>query len=296
MATYLYFGSSQFAATLLGGLCQQLGPPALTITPPARPAKRGKKLAPVPVAALAAERSWNLLETDAVSGDIARERIAEAGATHAAVCAFGQIIREPLLGEYDFLNVHPSLLPRWRGAAPIQRAILAGDKTTGVSIIRLVEALDAGPIAWQAAIDIDPDDTTGSLSERLIKLGLQGLLAVIEGENTSWMPQVGETCYAEKIGKEDRVVDLNDGAQSAHRQIRALAPGPLAWTEIQGMRVNIHQAAICPLSAPKGWLGISQQACPLLGCGEDSLELTRVQPAGKKAMDGASFLRGYPLR
>ena len=150
----VYLGTSEFAATVLRRLAASEHRPALVVTPPDRPQGRGRKLAPPPAAAAARELGIELLQAENVNEGEALERIRAAKPSAVVVCAFGQIIREPLLSEFPILNVHPSLLPRWRGAAPIERAIMAGDERTGVCVIRLVAELDAGPVALRVEVPI----------------------------------------------------------------------------------------------------------------------------------------------
>ena len=166
----VYLGTSSFAATVLEALAASEHRPALVVTRPDAPRGRGRRLLPPPVAEKARELGLELIQPERLHDEDVLARIAAAEPEALAVCAYGALIREPLLSAYEILNVHPSLLPRWRGAAPIERAIMAGDEVTGVSIIRLVEALDAGPVCLQAELPIGPDDDYGTLSARLEQL------------------------------------------------------------------------------------------------------------------------------
>ena len=152
----VYLGTSEFAAVVLARLAESAHRPALVVTRPDRPRGRGRKLASPPVADAARRLGMELSQPEGVNSEEARRRIAAAGAEAVCVCAFGALIKEPLLSDYDTLNVHPSLLPRWRGAAPIERAIEAGDAETGVSIIRLTAELDEGPVYLQRSQPIAP--------------------------------------------------------------------------------------------------------------------------------------------
>ncbi len=166
----VYLGTSSFAATVLERLAASEHRPVLVVTRPDAPRGRGRRLQPPPVADAARALGMELIQPERLHDEDVLERIAAAEPEALAVCAYGALIREPLLSAYEILNVHPSLLPRWRGAAPIERAIMAGDAVTGVSIIRLVEALDAGPVCLQGEEPIHPDDDYGRLSERLERL------------------------------------------------------------------------------------------------------------------------------
>src|SRR4051794_23811576 len=163
-------GTSEFAVAVLRRLAASPHSPALVVTRPDRPRGRGRKLQPPPVAEAARELGLEVFQPDSVNSDEARARIAEVQPDGVLICAFGALIKEPLLSEHSMLNVHPSLLPRWRGAAPIERAIEAGDQVTGVTIMRPVAELDAGPMCLQQEEPIGPDDDYGSLAPRLAEL------------------------------------------------------------------------------------------------------------------------------
>ena len=156
----VYLGTSGFAVAVLRRLAASPHRPVLVVTPPDRPRGRGRKLAPSPVAAAAGELGIELHQTAGVSGQGSVDRIRASGAEVGVVCAFGQLIREPLLVELEMLNVHPSLIPRWRGAAPIERAIMAGDPETGVTIMRVEAGLDSGPVALRSGRRSSPSSTT----------------------------------------------------------------------------------------------------------------------------------------
>src|SRR5690242_9645997 len=166
MAT-VYLGTSDFAATVLERLAGTPHRPALVVTRPDRPKGRGRRVSPPPVADRARELGLELIQPERLHDPEPLERIAAAQPEALVVCAFGALIREPLLSDYEVLNVHPSLLPRWRGAAPVERAMMAGDAETGVSIMRLTAGLDEGPVCLQAREPIRPDDDYGSLAARL---------------------------------------------------------------------------------------------------------------------------------
>ena len=167
MARTVFLGTSEFAAAILRRLAASPHRPALVLTRPNRPRGRGRKLASPPVADAARELGIELEQPTSVNDDEVRARIAGAGPQVVCVCAFGALIKDPLLSDHPMLNVHPSLLPRWRGAAPVERAIMAGDRRTGVSIMRLTAGLDSGPVCRQQAEPIEPRDTYGTLAGRL---------------------------------------------------------------------------------------------------------------------------------
>src|SRR4051794_35375146 len=172
----VYLGTSPFAVAVLERLAASAHRPVLVVTRPDRPRGRGRKLAAPPVADAARAMGIDLLQPESVNSDEARAAIAAVSPEAPAICAFGGYIREPLLAEHAWWDVHPSLLPRWRGAAPVERALMAGDPETGVTIMRPTAEMDAGPVCMQASEPIRPDDDYGSLSERLQALG--GVLLV----------------------------------------------------------------------------------------------------------------------
>ena len=176
----VYLGTSEFAAIVLGALAGTAHRPTLVITRPDRPRGRGRRLQSPPVAETARELELELAQPVTVNDDDGRAVIAAAAPEALVVCAFGALIKEPLLSEHEILNVHPSLLPRWRGAAPIERAMIAGDDRTGVSIMRLTAGLDSGPVALAAPEPILAHDTFGTLSPRLAELGARLLIEALD--------------------------------------------------------------------------------------------------------------------
>src|SRR3954468_15221473 len=167
----VYLGTSPFAVAVLERLAASDHKPQLVVTRPDRPRGRGRRVQPPPVAQAARELGIELIQPDSVNSDEGRAAISAATPDAVLICAFGALIKEPLLSEHPMLNVHPSLLPRWRGAAPVERAIEAGDPVTGVSIMRPVEAMDAGPVCLQGEEPIERDDDYGTLAPRLAELG-----------------------------------------------------------------------------------------------------------------------------
>jgi methionyl-tRNA formyltransferase len=208
------------------------------------------------------------------------------------------LIKEPLLSEHTLLNVHPSLLPRWRGAAPIERAIIAGDAQTGVSIMRLTAGLDSGPVCASAAIEIDPGDTYGSLAPRLERLGaallVQALDAMAAGEPPLFSEQDERLAtYAEKIVAADRQLDPSRPASELERVVRALAPHIGARLELPGgALLGVRAAALAP-DAPPGEALYAAGERLLLACSQGTLELLEVQPPGGRPMPAAAYLRGH---
>jgi methionyl-tRNA formyltransferase len=236
------------------------------LTRPDRPRGRGRRLAPTPAKEAAERLGIPVSQPARLDGTV------DVGAETVVVCAYGLLIPSELLDRALWLNVHPSLLPRWRGAAPVERALMAGDPETGVTVHRTVEALDAGPIAAQAAFPLGPDDDAGSVYERAGALAaelLEEVLAVAEPE-FSPQPEHGVT-YAEKIGPDDRELDLSAPAQEVVNRVRALAPHIGARAVVDGRPLLVWRARV----------------------GEGgSLELVEVQPEGRRRMSYAEYLRG----
>ncbi|MGO9760754.1 MAG: methionyl-tRNA formyltransferase [Solirubrobacteraceae bacterium] len=322
----VFIGTSEFAAAVLARLARSdAHRPALVITRPDRPSGRGRRLSAPPVAMSARslgiplEQPANVndpqvsalisaaLEAGA-AGDPDDRGAAGGASGTVVVCAFGALIKEPLLSEHELLNVHPSLLPRWRGAAPVERAIMAGDARTGVSIMRLTAGLDSGPVCLAGAEPIHPDDSYGSLSARLQELGGELLVrALDEAPPFVEQPQEGVT-YAEKLGPADRLLDPARPAVELERVVRALHPHIGARVELaDGTLLGVHRAALLEEDAA-GALVSGQdseaQAEPgatvrdgrlLLDCTPGVLELLVVQPPGGRAMDASAYLRGRGL-
>ncbi len=250
----VYLGTSEFAAEVLRALAGSPHRPALVVTRPDRPRGRGRRLAAPPGALAARELELPLSQPAAVNDEAARAQIAAAAPEALVVCAFGALIREPLLSDHEVLNVHPSLLPRWRGAAPIERAIMAGDARTGVCIMRLEAGLDTGPVAAGAELAIEPADTFGTLSARLWELAGPLLVGVLDagpgGREFAAQPPDGVT-YAEKIGPEDRMLTGAQDAYAAARRVRALTPHIGAAVALPtGERLGVRAAH--PRAPPRG--------------------------------------------
>jgi methionyl-tRNA formyltransferase len=293
----VYLGTSDFAATVLDRLATSAHRPHLVVTRPDAPRGRGRKLAAPPVAENARLLGIEVFQPDDVNSEEARQRIAASEPGAIAICAYGALLKEPLLSEHEMLNVHPSLLPRWRGAAPVERAIEAGDEETGVSIMRPIAELDAGPVGLQRAEQIRADDDYGSLAARLAALGGELLVEALELQPSFRdQPDSGVT-YAEKIRPEDRRLDPELSADLLERRVRALTPHIGAYVELPwDERLGVTRAALAPGGGPApGELAISDGRL-LYGPASGALELQEVHPAGKRPMDAEAWIRGYGER
>jgi methionyl-tRNA formyltransferase len=286
----VYLGTSPFAVAVLERLAASDHRPQLAVTRPDRPRGRGRRLLPPPVAEAARALGIDVIQPDDVNSEEARGAIAAARPEAVAICAFGAFIREPLLSEHPMWNVHPSLLPRWRGAAPIERAIEAGDAVTGVTIMRPTLEMDAGPICLQAEEPVRPDDDYGSLSARLQELGGELLVrALDEMAPFHEQPSDGLT-YAEKIGPEDRRLDPGLDARALERRVRAL--NPHVGTFIEEPRLGVRRARAVGDSVPRGAFRSAGDRL-LWGAADGALELLEVVPPGSRPMDAAAYLRGH---
>ncbi len=284
----VYLGTSAFAVAVLERLAASAHRPALVVTRPDRPKGRGRRLQPPPVADAARALGIDLLQPEALHADETLAAIAAARPEALVVCAYGALVKEPLLSDHEILNVHPSLLPRWRGAAPIERAIMAGDAETGVAIMRLTAGLDSGPVALVEREPIRPDDDFASLSARLEALGGDLLVRALD-ERPPFREQPEEgVAYAEKIGPEDRTLDPARPAAELERVVRALRPHIGARAALPGGDFVGVWAARVTDAAGAGLRAEGDRL--LLG----ALELLEVQPPGGRRMPAAEWLRGRP--
>jgi methionyl-tRNA formyltransferase len=293
-----FLGTSEFAAAVLERLAGSRHRPALVVAPPDRPRGRGRQSGSPPAAAAARELGIDLLQAESVNDAMVLERIRAASPEAIAVCAFGQLIREPLLSE-SMLNVHPSLLPRWRGAAPIERAIMAGDERTGVCVMRVTAGLDSGPVALREEIPIGPEDDFATLSGWLAELGGELLVRALdlqeEGRLELTEQDDAEATYAEKIDPAERRLDPGRPATELARTVRALTPHVGSYLEVgDGEKLGVRRARAVEVSVKQGEIR-SEWGALLLGCGRGALRLEVVQPPGGRPMAADAYLRGHPL-
>jgi methionyl-tRNA formyltransferase len=293
----VFLGTSDFAVGVLERLAATVHRPVLVVTRPDRPRGRGRRLGPPPVAEAAERMGLELFQPKSVNDEDARARIAEAEPEVVCICAFGALLKEPFLSEHEMLNAHPSLLPRWRGAAPIERAIEAGDEETGVSIMRPTAEFDAGPVCLQRVEPIRPDDDYGSLAERLAHLGGELLVEALETRRACReQPDEGAT-YAEKIDREERRLDPQRTADELERRVRALTPHVGAYVELpSGERLGVRRAALAPVAELEPGELAARDGRLLYGARSGALELLEVQPEGKRPMSAADWLRGHAGR
>jgi methionyl-tRNA formyltransferase len=264
MARIAVAATAPFGADVLERLAATHEVTAL-LTRPDAPAGRGRKLAPPSAKAVAEALGVPVLQPERPAAGL------DLGAPTVVVCAYGLLIPQALLSDGIWLNVHPSLLPRWRGAAPVERAIMAGDPETGVTIHETIEALDAGPVAAREAFPIGPEDDAGDVFAIAAEVATRLLDTVLADPSPVFRPQEGEPTYADKIGADDRLLDLTRPAEELVRFVRALSPHIGARTELEGRRVTVWHARV----------------------GEDGrFEPLEVQPEGGRRMEYAAWLRG----
>ena len=267
---------------------------ALVVTQPDRKRGRGGGLVPSPVKKAATELGLPVVTPERAKE--ALDDIAGSGAQLGVVVAFGQLIPPPVLAALPsgYVNVHFSLLPRWRGAAPVERAILAGDAETGVCLMQLEAGLDTGPVYACRTIPITPDDTAGDLRGRLAGLGIELLLSEIESiPGRTPTPQAGEETYAAKLTVEEFALDWSRPAVELARLVMAGNPKPGAWTTARGARLKLLRARADAVSAPEH-AGPGALVGPgRVATGEGVLVLGEVQPEGKAAMPAASWAAGF---
>ena len=292
-----YLGTSAFAAGVLRRLWESDHQPVLAITRPDAPKGRGRRLAAPPVADIAREHGIELFQPATVDDPGALERVELAEPDVLVLCAFGALIKEPLLSHFGPIrNVHPSLLPRWRGAAPVERAIMAGDAETGVSIMALSAGLDDGPVYAAEREPIRADDTFGTLSARLEALSGELLIRALD-EDPEPVPQPGDgITYAEKITAADRTLDPARPARELERTVRALAPHIGARLALPGGELlGVRASALAEEAGFVAGTLAGDGGRLLLGTAEGALELLEVQPPGGRPMDAPSYLRGHGL-
>lgn len=292
----VFMGTPDFSVPVLDALVADGHEIAAVYCQPPRPAGRGKKDRPTPVHARAMELGLEVRHPVSLKGADQQAEFAALGADVAVVVAYGLILPQAVLDapHHGCLNIHASLLPRWRGAAPIHRAIMAGDAETGVCIMQMEAGLDTGPVLMREATAIGSEETTAQLHDRLSDMGaaliVQALRRLPE-LTADVQPEEGVT-YAHKIDKAEARVDWTRPAAEVDRQIRGLSPFPGAWCEIDGQRVKLLASRLTEGTGPAG---VVLDDSLRVACGDGAVELLRLQRAGKGAQDREVFLNGFPV-
>jgi methionyl-tRNA formyltransferase len=299
----VFFGTPDFAIPSLTALLDAGFEVPLAVTQPDRPVGRHAQARPSPIAALAAARGVPTAKPNTIRGNAdLLARVGQIRPDAIAVVAYGRLLpREILeLARLGCVNVHASLLPRHRGASPIQSAILAGDRETGVATMRMEEGLDTGPIYLERRVTIGERETAGELSKRLATLGGQLLVETLEGlgaGDLSPRPQQGEASVSRPIRREDARIDWTRGAEELSRRLRAYTPWPGLYTFLDGERIKILEAEVGEAGsrASPGTVGLAEGRLFATAGGGSTLRLERLQRAGRKPVTGAEFARAVAL-
>ncbi len=302
----IFMGTPEFSVPVLDALVAAGHEIAAVYCQPPRPAGRGKQGRPPPVHARALELGLEVRHPVSLKGEAEQAAFAALAADVAVVVAYGLILPQAILDApaRGCLNIHASLLPRWRGAAPIHRAIMAGDAETGICIMQMEAGLDTGPVLLREATAIGSEETTAALHDRLSQMGaglIVAALAALPDLRAEVQPQEGVT-YAAKIDKAEAQIDWAAPAEAVDRKIRGLSPFPGAWCELDGQRIKLLASRLAPAG---GEFGPGAGASPAPGtvldaaltvaCGSGAVELLRLQRAGKGGQDRETFLRGFAI-
>jgi len=295
----IFAGTPEFAAQALKAIIAAGHQVPLVLTQPDRPAGRGMALQPSPVKKLAQEHGLEVFQPPGLRDVAARERIAAVAAEVMVVAAYGLILPQAVLDlpRFGCLNIHASLLPRWRGAAPIQRALLAGDDETGVCIMQMEAGLDTGPVLLRRAFQIEAGDTTATLHDRLAGIGAELIVEALDQLPlpAEAQPVQGVT-YAHKIEKAEALIDWRRSAVELDRHIRAFNPFPGAQAVFGGQTVKLWQAVPLEGSGAPGEVLAVERNRLLIACGTGVLAITELQKAGGKRLPVQQFLAGNPLK
>ena len=291
----VFMGTPDFAVETLKALADAGHEIACVYSQPPRPAGRGMETRPSPVHAFAAARGIAVRTPISLKPAEEQASFAALAADAAVVAAYGLLLPKPLLDapRLGCFNVHASLLPRWRGAAPIQRCIMAGDKTSGVSIMAMEEGLDTGPVCKQGEIGIASGTTAQSLHDGLARLGAKLMVEVLAQATITCAPQpeTGVT-YAKKIDKTEAKIDFTKPAAQVRNHIHGLSPFPGAWFQVNGARVKV---LLCEVVEGAGEAGSFLDDRLAIACGTGAIHLLKLQREGKGAMDAEVFLRGFSI-
>jgi len=294
-----FMGTPDFAVPTLEALVAGGHEVMAVYSQPPRPAGRGKKDRKSPVHITAEKLDIDVYTPASMKAEEAQQAFAALDVDIAVIVAYGQILKQTVLEapRYGCINVHASLLPRWRGAAPIHRAIMAGDVKTGVCIMQMEAGLDTGPVLMQAETVITPEDTTASLHDTLAVQGaslINTALEMIEKGTAVRTEQPSEgVTYARKIEKAEAKINWTVSADTIDRQVRGLSPFPGAWTEILGERLKVLSGSV--VEAKGGTAGTVLNDALTIACGKGAYQIDTAQRAGKAAANRAELLRGFPV-
>jgi methionyl-tRNA formyltransferase len=300
----VFFGTPEFAVPTLDALLRSRHPVVGVVTRPDRPRGRGQKTTAGPVKARALAAGLPILQPERMKDQSFLDALAALRADLGVVAAYGKILTEAVLAtpRLGMVNVHASLLPRYRGAAPVHRAVIAGDIETGVTIMRVVKALDAGPMLAKVTRPIAPDDTSDEVERELASLGAGLLVSTVEALAENRVSETAqndaEATYAQRLTKDDGVVDWARSSVDLHNQIRGLHPWPHAFTFARGQRVILHRStpvAGDALAGPPGSVLEATADRMVIATGAGALQILVIQAEGKRPMMARDFLAGHPL-
>jgi methionyl-tRNA formyltransferase len=299
----LFAGTPEFALASLRALVDRGFVPVAVLTQPDRPAGRGKKIAQSPVKQFAIERGIDVLQPQTLRGPDIVAELTALEPDILVVAAYGLILPQDVLDipRSGCLNVHASLLPRWRGAAPIQAAILNGDLQTGISLMSMTAGLDCGPVYAAEALDIGAEETAGELHDRLAELGgrllLQHFDNILDGSLPAAVQDESQATYAPKISKDDARIDWRAPATELVRLVRAYNPVPGAWFELDGQRIKCWQVScVDTAGAAPGTVLSAGKSGVVVACGDGALSLDSLQRPGKGRVTGPEFAAAVDLR
>lgn len=295
----IFAGTPDFAATALRAIAEAGFDIPLVLTQPDRPKGRGMKLQASPVKETALELGFQVAQPESLKSESAQEMLRAVEADVMVVAAYGLLLPQAVLDipRHGCLNIHASLLPRWRGAAPIQRAIEAGDSETGICIMQMDAGLDTGAVISRHPCLILPNDNAQTLHDKLAEIGARAIVADLQHysqRNAQPQPEHGTT-YAHKLSKADAQIDWAQPAEAIERRIRAFNPVPGAWCDYHGKPLKIWAAQACPANGAAGSVLQADKNGIQVACGSGSLLIQTLQPAGSARMEAAAFLAGHPV-
>lgn len=295
-----FLGSPDFAVPTLKALIASGHEIVCVYSQPPRPKGRGKKLLPTPVHQIAEEAGIEVRTPKSLRSAEEQQKFRDLNLDVAIVVAYGLLLPKEILEapKYGCLNIHPSLLPRWRGAAPLQRTIEAGDKETAIAIMAMDEGLDTGAIYMQKPLNLPPTETFGSLSEKCANLGAQMVLEVIEKlpQGLKPTPQTEEgMTYAAKITKEEARIDWSKPANAIDCKIRGFSPAPAAWTMHDGLRFKLLDSELIDNNGKNDFYGTAIDDNLTIACGTGFIRIKRLQREGKPAMNADDYQKGNPI-
>ncbi|WP_150911855.1 methionyl-tRNA formyltransferase [Marinobacter halotolerans] len=296
----VFAGTPDFAATALEALLQTDHEVVGVYSQPDRPSGRGRKLTPSPVKQVALDAGIPVFQPQTLKTPEAREQLTALNADVMVVAAYGLILPQAILDipRHGCLNIHASLLPRWRGAAPIQRAIAAGDRQTGITIMQMDAGLDTGDMLLKLTTPITESDTGGSLHDRLADLGgdaiIDALAGIIEGTLHPTPQDDAQACYASKLSKEEGQIDWTEDATAINRKIRAFNPWPGTYTDADDLRIRLHESEVIDITSDRhpGTVVARSREGIDIACGLDVLRVTRLQLPGSRAQSVNDLING----